>query len=229
MGDYGRGFQPFIMATMADDPARQQACARAWIAQNNPTVPTVPFEPPIRSERLRIGYFSADFEDHATMVLMAGMLERHDRSRFEIHAFSYGKTNDDPARRRVAEAVEHFHDVAAASDAAIVDLARSLKIDLAIDLKGFTHDSRYNLFAHRLAPIQIGYLGYRERWGRRSSTTSSPTGSCCRPPPHGSMTRRSSGSRQLSTQRRHPAHRRPGLYPRRAGPARAGLRILLLQ
>jgi protein O-GlcNAc transferase len=157
---YGRGFTPFMMATMLDDPARQQACARAWIEQNNPSVPTRPFSPRERPERLRIGYFSADFEDHATMVLMAGLLERHDRSRFEVHAYSYGKPCEDHARRRTVAAVEHFHDVAGVSDAAIVDLARRHHLDIAIDLKGFTHDSRYNLFLHRLAPVQVSYLGY---------------------------------------------------------------------
>jgi predicted O-linked N-acetylglucosamine transferase (SPINDLY family) len=157
---YGRGFPPFMMATMLDDPARQQACARAWIAQNNRPVPLRPFPPPERAERLRVGYFSADFEDHATMVLMAGMLEKHDRSRFEVHAYSYGKPCDDDARRRTVAAVEHFHDLARASDAAIVDLARTHQLDLAIDLKGFTHDSRYDLFLHRLAPVQMSYLGY---------------------------------------------------------------------
>jgi len=159
-GDHGRGFAPFVMATMVDDPPRQLACARAWIAKNNPPRPVAPFAKSGRPERLRIGYFSADFEDHATMVLMARMLELHDRSRFEIHAFSYGKPTEDPARRRTLDAVEHFHELSGTSDAAIVDLARGLAIDVAVDLKGFTHDSRYNLFASRLAPVQISYLGY---------------------------------------------------------------------
>jgi predicted O-linked N-acetylglucosamine transferase (SPINDLY family) len=39
-------------------------------------------------------------------------------------------------------------------------MARALEVDIAIDLKGFTQDSRPGIFALRAAPVQVNYLGY---------------------------------------------------------------------
>jgi predicted O-linked N-acetylglucosamine transferase (SPINDLY family) len=107
-----------------------------------------------------VGYFSADFHDHATLHLMSGLLREHDRNRFEIHGYSYGATRGGELRDRVAASMACFTDVRDLSDQAIVDLARSNGLDIAIDLKGYTRHSRSRLFAYRLAPIQINYLGY---------------------------------------------------------------------
>jgi predicted O-linked N-acetylglucosamine transferase (SPINDLY family) len=109
---------------------------------------------------LRLGYFSADFHDHATMNLMAGLLDRHDRSRFDIHLFSYGDAIRDAMRQRAEACAGTFHDVGRMSDDAVVELATRAKLDIAIDLKGYTKDSRIGLFARRLAPLQVSWLGY---------------------------------------------------------------------
>ena len=111
-------------------------------------------------DRLRVGYFSADFHDHATAHLITEVLERHDRGRFEITAFSFGPDADDPWRRRVASAVDRFLDVRQAPDAAIAAQARALGIDLAVDLKGHTQHARSGIFAARAAPVQASWLGY---------------------------------------------------------------------
>jgi tetratricopeptide (TPR) repeat protein len=100
--------------------------------------------------KIRIGYYSADFHNHATMHLMAELFERHDRTRFELHAFSFGPSCRMPGASAVA-AFDHFHDVRQASDADIVALSRQLQIDIAIDLKGHTVDARPGLFAPRRA------------------------------------------------------------------------------
>ena len=109
---------------------------------------------------MRIGYFSADFHIHATMFLIGGLFEAHDRSRFEIHAFSYGPDYVDSMRRRARDGVDAFHDVRGMSDAAVAQLARETGIDIAIDLKGYTKFGRAGIFAHRAAPVQISWLGY---------------------------------------------------------------------
>lgn len=151
---------PFASLSAMDDPARQLHWARTWThAKYPPAAKPLPV-PETRPPRLRIGYFSADFHEHAVMVLIARMLELHDKSKFEIHAFSYGINRDDAMRRRIIGAVDHFHDVSTTDDASISALARNHTIDIALDLNGHTSDARLGIFAHRAAPIQINYLGY---------------------------------------------------------------------
>lgn len=116
--------------------------------------------PASRPEKLKIGYFSADFHNHATLSLMMGLFGAHDKDRFEIHTYSYGSVKDGWRRSQLQKLVDHNWEVRNASDAEIVQHARAQGIDIAIDLKGYTQNGRPQLFAHRMAPIQINYVGY---------------------------------------------------------------------
>ena len=109
-----------------------------------------------RSKRIRLGYFSADYYNHATAHLAAGMFESHDRARFEVAAFSFGPDKNDAMRERLAAGFDRFVEVRAKSDREIVEISRDMQIDIAIDLKGFTQDSRTRIFADRVAPIPCG-------------------------------------------------------------------------
>ena len=91
---------------------------------------------------------------------MAGVFENRDISKFEIFGFSFGPDDSSVMRQRLHNAVDKFVDVRNVSDSDVVTLARDLQIDIAIDLKGFTTDSRTGIFALRAAPIQVSYLGY---------------------------------------------------------------------
>lgn len=115
-----------------------------------------------RPERLRIGYFSSDFHQHATSMLIAGMLEQHDRKRFEIVAFCSGSypRGDDSLRKRVRAAFDSFEQVDQLDDVDAVRLARKRGIHIAVDLKGHTANGRMGIFARRVAPLQMHYLGY---------------------------------------------------------------------
>ncbi len=153
---------PFFMLPIADDPHRQLGWARQW--STRPGLPDVaaaiaPLAPPADG-RIRLGYFSADFHNHATMLLMAGLFEQHDRTRFEVHCFSYGAEVSDMMRTRLTDAVEHFHAVGHLPDAAIAARARAAGIDIAVDLKGHTEHGRMGIFAQRAAPHQVAWLGY---------------------------------------------------------------------
>ena len=108
--------QPFSLLTLDDDPARQQADARAWAkARFGVSAPRPPVRP--AGDRIRVGYFSADFHDHATMHLLAGTLRNHDRAAFEIFAYSYGPAREDDAMRVFARGVvDHFIDIRGVSD-----------------------------------------------------------------------------------------------------------------
>lgn len=161
LGLTGQSLSPFTLLAIEDHPERHRQRAEKYVADIfGPARRRAHGRPKTRPERLRIGYFSADFHDHATMHLIAGLLEQHDRSRFEVHAYSYGPERDDPMRHRLLDAVEHFHDVRLLGDREIADRASADGIDIAIDLKGLTQDSRLGIFAHGAAPVQISYLGY---------------------------------------------------------------------
>ncbi|GAB2885564.1 hypothetical protein GCM10027046_12490 [Uliginosibacterium flavum] len=153
--------EPFDLLSIPSTPAQQRVCAHKYAGAYFPAQPTPLWqEKTSQPERIRIGYFSADFHDHATAYLMAELFEKHDRSRFEIHAFSFGPKRSGAMRARLQAAFEHFLDVETLNDAEIAQLARKHGIDIAIDLKGYTTHSRAGIFAHRAAPIQVNYLGY---------------------------------------------------------------------
>lgn len=117
--------------------------------------------------RLRIGYLSADFHEHATAYLLAGVLESHDREKFEIFAYSYGPPNDNPMRTRVKNACDGFADIQSYSHEAAATLIAADKIDILIDLKGFTENGRPQINALRPAPVIASWLGYPSTLGSR--------------------------------------------------------------
>jgi len=164
LGIAGPAVPPHPMLALDDDPARQLCRAAHYAEQALPRPSGAGrFAVPARARadaKLRLGYFSADFHDHATMHLLAGPLRAHDRARFEIHAFSYGIDRDDAMRRLVVENSDHFLDLRRATDRELVEAARGAALDLAIDLKGYTIDHRCQVFADRVAPVQVSYLGF---------------------------------------------------------------------
>jgi predicted O-linked N-acetylglucosamine transferase (SPINDLY family) len=161
----GQVVPPFYMLPIDDDPARQLIYARRWAKERYGAGRVAAFKSRASGSRIKVGYFSADFHNHATMCLMIRLLELHDKGRFEIHAFSYGPDHDDPMRKRILAAVDGFHQVAKLSDAQIADLSRAQGIDIAIDLKGFTETSRSGIFSHRPAPVAVNYLGFPSTMG----------------------------------------------------------------
>lgn len=114
----------------------------------------------LSNNKIRVGYFSADFHNHATLHLMAEFFELHDKSKFEIIAFSFGPNERDELWTRVFKAFDQFIDVKNKTDHEISLLSRQMNINIAVDLKGYTKDSRPGIFCSGAAPIQINYLGY---------------------------------------------------------------------
>jgi len=151
---------PFTVLAISNSPAVQMQAAQIYARDRFParSAAAVPRRP--KRDRIRIGYFSADFRYHATSFLIAELLERHDRSRFEILGFSFGPDTADEMSKRVSSAMDQFLDVRSMPDHEVADLSRKLEVDIAVDLKGFTKQSRTGIFAERAAPIQISYLGY---------------------------------------------------------------------
>ena len=157
---------PFPLLAILDDPYLHHQAARIWIQDQAPAkhdLPPLTQRP--RPDKLRIGYFSADFRDHPVAVLMAELFEGHDRDRFEITAFSLGSSAPNPMRERLQKAFDRFLDVRDVPDRDIALLARRNQIDIAVDLSGHTAGARPGIFARRAAPIQATYLGYAGTMG----------------------------------------------------------------
>jgi predicted O-linked N-acetylglucosamine transferase (SPINDLY family) len=161
LGVQGEAIAPFSLLALEDAPDRHRLRSvkhsRAKYPQKATLLSAKPTE---KSKRLRIGYFSADFHNHATMYLMAQVFAAHDKSHFEIFAYSYGPHKQDEMRQKLVSSVDMFHDVRELNDMQIVELARVEHLDIAVDLKGFTKNTRLAPFAYGLAPVQISYLGY---------------------------------------------------------------------
>lgn len=146
---------------LSDSPALQLEIARLGIeAAGYGQPPLGPIAAPTDVGKIRVGYYSADFRQHATTVLVAELFELHDRECFEWFAFDFGPRVQDATRDRVRAAFDHFIDVRELTDRQIAELSRELNIDIAVDLKGFTTDHRLGMFAFRCAPVQVSWLGY---------------------------------------------------------------------
>jgi protein O-GlcNAc transferase len=152
---------PFAILALSGDPGLLRKSSEIWTKakySSGEAYPTI--SAPRRHDKIRIGYFSSDFHQHATAVLTAGLFEAHDRAQFDLTAFSFGPETDDKMRQRLKASFDRFIDVRANSDREVASLARELEIDIAVDLKGFTQDARSRIFAMRPAPVQVNYLGY---------------------------------------------------------------------
>jgi len=156
-----RVIHPFTYVLTSDSPAMELACARLHSAAAYPAahLPLCRGEA-YRHQKIRIAYLSADFQQHATSYLMAGVLENHDQSRFEIIGISYGGSDQSPMRARIVKACTGFFDVRDDDDLSVATLLRQLEIDIAVDLKGHTGGARPGILAHRACPVQVNYLGY---------------------------------------------------------------------
>lgn len=152
---------PFVYLGLVDSPLHQRQVAESTTQADYPeNLRLGPVPERTQSDRIRIGYFSADFYNHATAYLMAGLFEMHDREKFELIGFSFGPVKQDQMRQRIEAAFDRFIDVGNMPDTAIAQLSRDIGIDIAIDLKGHTLGARPGIFACRAAPIQVNYLGY---------------------------------------------------------------------
>lgn len=152
---------PFTLVCLSNNPNDQRLSAEIYVKdQFSPKTDIDPVEFNTSHKKIRIGYYSADFHNHATMHLMASLFEMHDRDRFEIYAFSFGPQVLDEMRKRAENAFDFFIDVSELSDKAVALASRHFEIDIAVDLKGYTTHCRPNIFAYRAAPVQINYLGF---------------------------------------------------------------------
>jgi predicted O-linked N-acetylglucosamine transferase (SPINDLY family) len=157
---------PFLRLALDIEPAALAASfARESqaIAARAPEVPV----PAFSHDRLRIAYLSPDFRRHPVAYALAGVIRHHDRQIFETIGVSLTAPDDSDIAVELRSSFEKFLDFAAMSDADIVRALRAREIDIAVDLAGFTSGSRPAIFAARIAPVQVNYLGFPGSTGAR--------------------------------------------------------------
>ena len=152
---------PFHFLSVSDSAAAQLSCARQYAAHRfaaGAPAHAIDAHPP--GDRVRVAYVSPDFREHAVSYLMAGVFERHDARRFEMVAISLAPEDASPFGQRIKKAFPTFIDASTRRDDDVAALMRELRIDIAVDLTGFTDGSRPGIFQCRAAPVQVNYLGF---------------------------------------------------------------------
>lgn len=156
-----KAITPFSLLSLVDNPSLHRKSAEIFTNSNFPKVNLLGNISKISKEKkIRLGYFSANYYDHAVGYLIAELFELHDKDQFELIGFSFGQEKNDSMRQRLEKPFNEFININDKSDIEVAQLSRDLKINIAIDLTGYTKDTRMRVFAYRTAPIQVSYLGY---------------------------------------------------------------------
>jgi len=152
---------PFHLLPFLDDPMAIKKLTEEYVCSEYfPRIDLGEITRRDYSRKLRIGYFSADFKNHPVSFLISGMLDSHNKEDFELIAFSTNLKPPDDMTNAIKNYFDEFIDVSSMSDYSVARLARDKGIDIAVDLGGITQDARLGIFSYRVAPIQIGYIGY---------------------------------------------------------------------
>jgi protein O-GlcNAc transferase len=152
---------PFILQGISNSPRSLQRCAELYSEGRYPARITQGFQQrALAHEKIRVGYCSGEFREQATSHLIAGVLEQHDQSRFEIYAFDNGWDDRSEIRRRINAAVHEMVEIRQLSDASALAAIREREIDILVNLNGYFGEQRTQLFTNRAAPIQVNYLGF---------------------------------------------------------------------
>ena len=155
---------PFAHMSLIDDPGQQKTITELYLENNR----SIPLKQIIKStnNKIIIGYFSAEFHNHAVMHLMLDVFKNHNKSEFKIYGFSIGPTKDEWTEK-VKGYFDEFIDVSHISDTEIKSLSKKLKLDIAINLTGHTLNARNSIFFNQIAPKQVNYLGYPGTMGSK--------------------------------------------------------------
>ena len=151
---------PFVFVGINESPAAELKNAKNFARKKFKPEAKIYGGDIYRHEKIRVAYISADFHEHATAYLMAELFEIHDRKRFEIVGVSLGIDDKSAMRKRLIKSFDVFVDAHSNSDMDVARRLYDLKIDIAVDLKGYTENTRLGILAMRPAPIQVSYLGF---------------------------------------------------------------------
>jgi predicted O-linked N-acetylglucosamine transferase (SPINDLY family) len=156
-----RVYLPGAFLSVADSARAQWQCALSFAARKQRAAHSPLWAGKAYSnDKVRVAYVSADFREHPVAMLLVGVLEHHDRGRFETFGIALSPEQSTPLGQRIKNAFARFIDVSGKTDREVAALLRELEIDIAVDLMGLSGSGRPGIFAHRPAPVQVGYLGF---------------------------------------------------------------------
>lgn len=151
---------PFVLLTIPSSSQDQYRCAKLFTSKNSISAPAIEQSVLPKHDRIRLAYVSSDFRAHAISYLIAGLIESHNTSSFDVTGISLQPEDPSEIGQRIKRAFTRFIDVSKMTDGQTTQLMRDLEIDIAIDLNGYTKGARSMIFAHRAAPVQVNYLGF---------------------------------------------------------------------
>lgn len=160
------GIAPLSLANLADDPMFQLAKAYRYnqkfigVPEFSRRKPPRPDVVPARGRKLKIGYVSSDFREHAVGFGMTDVMELHDKNGFEIYAYYCGIPRKDGIQSRIKSAVHAWADITGTSDDEAAQRIADDGIDILLDLNGYTKFARTKVFALRPAPIIVNWFGF---------------------------------------------------------------------
>ena len=152
--------RPFVYQGLSDYAPDMLACATTYANHFFPAQTPVARAATRKPGPIRVGYVCGEFRAQATMYLMAGLFESHDRSRFEVLAFDNGGDDCSAMRKRVVAGFDKFISIASLSDREAAQAVAAEDVDILVNVNGYFGGMRMNLFATRPAPIQVNYLGF---------------------------------------------------------------------
>ncbi len=167
---YAKGMlpSPYTLQSISDDPDLEKSVVHRWTQLE--FLPVVNERPPRRAhrDRLRLGFVSPDFHGHPVGRLIVGVLERLDKSRFEVFGYDTMPQPTHPIWKRIQAACERFHMLPESDARDVAALVRADEVDVLFDLTGHTAGSNLSVFSLRPAPMQVNYLGYPGTSGCRA-------------------------------------------------------------
>jgi protein O-GlcNAc transferase len=153
--------EPFILQSVSNSPEMLQRCTELYCEARYPANAKAGIRRSgIDHKKIRVGYFSGEFREQATSYLIVGALEQHDTFRFEIYGFDNGWDDGSEVRRRINAAVQGMIEIRHLGDSSALAMVEEKQIDIMVNLNGYFGEQRMQLFAHRMAPIQVNYLGF---------------------------------------------------------------------
>ena len=152
--------EPFSLQAVSFSPAHLQQCARRYAQRYHPPRAAEFANPPPLRSQIRIGYVSGEFFHHATSILLTGILELHDKAKFEVFAFDNGPDDGSELRRRIVSSVDSLVDIRSLTDEQALNMVRDCGVDILVNLNGYFGRRRQEVFSRRAAPLQVNYLGF---------------------------------------------------------------------
>ncbi len=168
----GHTISPFMIMAFGLPNLETLLWNRAWAETFMPPSPNplARYDQPSERrphDRIRIGYLSADFRGHATAALVSEVFRLQDRGRFELFGYNIGRSDGTDLGQSMVTALDHMVDLCFHTDREAAERIAEDGLEILVDLKGFTTDSRPAILAHRPAPIQVAYLGYPSSMGSK--------------------------------------------------------------